>query len=817
MKRIITTINILLLAITMHAQPVLVRSIPQSTSQLTEVGNVLFFTSGDTLWKSNGTAAGTVIVRTGLNNPGNLFQLNGLLYFLNNRTGSYPFEFQWRELWSSNGTTAGTVRLKTSDVGNVQILDSIGNTLFFTVHTSTQGRELWKTNGTVAGTQLVRDINPGTASGVTNTFSEVINGEMFFAANNGVNGLELWKTNGTAAGTVLIEDINPGSANGVIVGFGRTAVANNNLFFVGNDGVRGPELWKSNGTAAGTFLVRDINPSSAPTFFEESGGRFIDYFSPTQLTAVRNSVFFVPIESFRNGQEFVHLWKTNGTAAGTVEVKQVPVENVDQFTHINGKLVFVGMNGVSQGIWASDGTPGGTVMIKGNSVGGDNVFGVFIRVNNTLVFTENVQDSNYHLWKTDGTVAGTTLITKLFDAPHDFTVINNFLFFTSRDSDVFDSGGNARELWQSDLTPDGTFLVRNISDRSFALSSNLEEVNSRLFFTTDAGFRISGPSSPTLWRYTPDPFVVHELTLVNSDTNADIRPIKENDTLYTDQNVTIRAKVSGPVGSVRFFVNGILRRTENVAPYSLAGDIGGGFDEWEKGEGFYTITAIPYSGENGTGTAGDAFTKHIRVIRFVPYFTLVDADTDRDIRGMHDNDTIHSSPSNKITIRANPRVTVGSVYFYLDGAFFWRENATPYSMRGDTGGNYAPWNATFGHHTLMTRAYSGPNGTGTLLETETIHFVVVPGSGPAFRTSDLTMYPNPASGKISLSLSQTNDQIMEVVIVNSSGEIFYQGAYSDAFGSVGIDLSELDMVAGMYFVKIKTSDNQEQVVKLIKN
>src|SRR5262245_62031164 len=105
-------------------------------------------------------------------------------------------------------------------------------------------------------TSLVKVINP---AGIFTGPMVNVNGTLFFAADDGVNGQELWKSDGTAAGTIMVKDIRPG-ANGSFPE-NLTAVGNT-LFFAADDGVNGTELWKSDGTAAGTILVKDINPGS---------------------------------------------------------------------------------------------------------------------------------------------------------------------------------------------------------------------------------------------------------------------------------------------------------------------------------------------------------------------------------------------------------------------------------------------------------------------------------------------------------------------------------------------------------------------------
>ena len=174
--------------------------------QFTNVNGTVFFIAYDNqLWKTDGTDAGTRRVRTMLN-PGSLTNVNGTLYFTH---GS-------GELWTSDGTTSGTRRLK-DGLDRIGGLTAVGSRLFFTANDFVHGTELWTSDGTVAGTTLVKDIG-GTVFGFNldsdPTGLHELGGKLVFAANDNTAG-RLWSSDGTEAGTVVIEDISTigGTAN----------------------------------------------------------------------------------------------------------------------------------------------------------------------------------------------------------------------------------------------------------------------------------------------------------------------------------------------------------------------------------------------------------------------------------------------------------------------------------------------------------------------------------------------------------------------------------------------------------------------------
>ena len=133
-----------------------------------------------------------------------------------------------------------------------------------------------------------------------------VNGTTYFAHTDGLRGNELWKTDGTAAGTVMVKDIFPGAK-----GSNPTGLANVNgtlYFAASNTDFNRDLLWRSDGTEGGTVLVADINPDG-------------DASPPREFRRIGSSIHF-----FANATRFTSstgLWTTDGTAAGTREVKRL--------------------------------------------------------------------------------------------------------------------------------------------------------------------------------------------------------------------------------------------------------------------------------------------------------------------------------------------------------------------------------------------------------------------------------------------------------------------------------------------------------------
>ncbi len=462
-------------------EPILVKDVNAIQSggvgSLTSYNGEVIFTAyddykGSELWKSDGTEAGTVMIkdiREGLtgSGPANLIVFGENVFFTANNG------INGIELWKSDGTEVGTVMIKDIRAGSLssspENLFVLGETLYFTATNGTNGKELWKSDGTDTGTVMVKDIRSGSSGGM-DSFSSTcrfaaMNGFIYFSATNGTNGYELWKSDGTDAGTSMVKDIWVGSSSGASPSYiyENLVVIGNTLYFPAITSANGLELWKSDGTNGGTLLVKDINVGSTYTYL----AYFVEF----------NGLLYFRANSSQ-------LWKSDGTDAGTIMVKDIDI-HPDYSTYLNkiyvigSTLYFGGDDGyLGYELWKSDGTESGTVMVKDIYEGVENSSpDRFIEFLGVTYFSAEESVHGQELWTTNGTEVGTTLFKDIYvgsnsSYPSDLLVMGNVMYFTSEDE-------HGEELWVTDGTVGGTVMVKEIS-------ISTDESNPQFFGVTDS-------------------------------------------------------------------------------------------------------------------------------------------------------------------------------------------------------------------------------------------------------------------------------------------------------------------------------------------
>ena len=320
-------------------------------------------------------------------------------------------------------------------------LTVVGDSIYFAATDGVHGTELWISDGSHDGTHQVRDLVPG-SQGSKPLGLTAVGDRVYFSATDAAHGRELWVSDGSYSGTHRVLDVRPGSKssypNDITAMDGRA-------WFVANDGSHGRELWVSNGTAGGTHLFKDIAPDPAASSP-----------APAELTAMNDELWFA---------DGGHVWFTDGTLGGTHRLLpklgnfQVAVD----LTPMNGRMYF--FVGVFEGgcagstdtfLYRSDGTAAGTRPLTGR-LRTDVYGGVRSLIVNAGKLYFVAPDANYHsrIWRSDGTVGGTTMIApKGFDGQMDgdLYAAGGLLFFTTN---------HQQQLWSTDGQSYGEHLLKD--------------------------------------------------------------------------------------------------------------------------------------------------------------------------------------------------------------------------------------------------------------------------------------------------------------------------------------------------------------------
>jgi hypothetical protein len=198
---------------------------------------------------------------------------------------------------------------------------------------------------------------------------------------------------------------------------------------------------------------------------------------------------------------------------------------------------------------------------------------------------------------------------------------------------------------------------------------------------------------------------------------------------------------------VRWVLDGKTVATENYAPYAIGGDNSGNLNPFAFSQGAHTVTAIAFSGQNGSGTQLGTITRSFTVTDTpnsstpptqpnnpspgpgITGLVLMNAVDDVAYGALNDGANISYASLNTwgITIKANATSDVGSVRWNLDGRVVSTESYAPFAIGGDLNGgaDLQPYRFTTGRHTLTVTAFAGKGGTGAVLNAVNVTFQVL--------------------------------------------------------------------------------------------
>ncbi|MFN4146457.1 MAG: hypothetical protein ACK4GN_11585 [Runella sp.] len=428
------------------------------------------------LVKDINVGTGSSIRHTGAtNNTMSALEVSRNFCVFKERLYFFAFDGTKIALWRSDGTRQGTAIFASFNYATTVSADEFGGMvatdkfLYFFANTTATGTELWRTDGTEAGTMMVADLNRGTGSGINSSSYQGIVGPadmLYFTARSSGSGTanEIWRTDGTTTGTVSLRPrigtANP-SAVGALMRF------KNQLFFTATFNTTGSELWVSDGTEQNTRLFKEFGAGnvSGPNFLGQynlgtiATDKYLymldtrrlyrtdgtpdstvlvreispnsDVFAanwppglPQGLSKVDETLYF--IASVRSSGTTTApvgtLWRSDGTAAGTIPVSNVSNERPERLFSLKNSFLVLGnlarmqaTQPLQRGLWAASPTQAIPSLLSSEvgrplDIGADNPALIH---NNNALFVAQGPRQDFYVWRSDGTATGTDTLFSL--------------------------------------------------------------------------------------------------------------------------------------------------------------------------------------------------------------------------------------------------------------------------------------------------------------------------------------------------------------------------------------------------------------------
>lgn len=412
------------------------------------------------LWITDGTAVGTSMVR-GLGNdePGSTdMVLSNTLRVLGD---SVIFAARVNDqvgIWKSDGTVAGTVKLKNFEIDADTFYDAswqvAGSNLYFAIPKEDFTTELWKTNGTSAGTTRVKNLGD-MITVTTPRMLGAAGSTLYFAWETLDHGMELWKSNGTSAGTVMVKDIDAGEVSSSPR---KMVTVGSKGYFLATTTDHGEELWVTDGTSAGTSLLYEAAAGDASSEFGE-----IVAMGDKVLVPYNNGIY--EDEDYTYNVHGLTAWDTvSNTPVSLFDDRLLEEEHyVVALISAASKAFFIMVHGGKIDLWATDGTQAATFSVNGliPEVQMEIMVDSLVAGTGKVFFNAYDAVTGRELWQSDGTEAGTGLVknviaTGLSSQIRSLVTQAGHVYFSAKD------GVHGRELWRSDGTAGGTHLVKDI-------------------------------------------------------------------------------------------------------------------------------------------------------------------------------------------------------------------------------------------------------------------------------------------------------------------------------------------------------------------